>query len=190
MGKRGSSTADAAAVVAKKAKTKIADADAPDVGNWVQTKFLEKDLQNAAKIGILMDDPVKVHIVGPKIFPRPPMGFWVLFLAFLLRGFSFPPHPFLRRLLFAYGIQLHDLNPNTILHIVCFITLCECFLGIEPHWALWRQIFVVRLPLHYQTGGFSCMVCPDIKYFKLRKLENNPGWRTRWFYAKDQPTAG
>jgi ApbE superfamily uncharacterized protein (UPF0280 family) len=69
MGKRGSSAADAAAVVAKKAKTKIADADAPDVGNWVQTKFLEKDLQNAAKIGILMDDPVEVHIVGLEIFP-------------------------------------------------------------------------------------------------------------------------
>jgi hypothetical protein len=25
-----------------------------------------------------------------------------------------------------------------ILHIACFITLYECFLGIEPHWALWR----------------------------------------------------
>jgi hypothetical protein len=34
--------------------------------------------------------------------------------------------------------------------------LYECFLGIEPHWALWRQIFVIRRPLHYQTGGFSC----------------------------------
>jgi hypothetical protein len=61
-----------------------------------------------------------------------------MFLAFVLHGLSFPPHDFLRDLLFAYGIQLHDLNPNTILHIACFITLCECFLGVEPHWALWR----------------------------------------------------
>jgi hypothetical protein len=29
-------------------------------------------------------------------------------------------------------------------------------LGIEPHWALWRQIFIIWHPLHYQTGGFSC----------------------------------
>jgi hypothetical protein len=115
MGKRSSSTAGAATVVAKQAKTKTADA--PAVGNWVQTKFLEKDLQNAAKIGILKDDPAEVHIAGPKIIPRPPAGFWVLYLAFLLQGFSFPPHPFLFGLLFAYGIQLHDLNPNTILHI-------------------------------------------------------------------------
>jgi hypothetical protein len=136
MGKRSSSAAGTTAVAAKKAKTKTADADAPTVGNWVQTKFLEKDLQNAAKIGILKDDPAEVHIAGPEIIPRPPAGFWVLFLAFLLQGFSFPLHPFLRGLLFPYGIQLHDLNPNTIMHIACFIMLCECFLGIEPHWAL------------------------------------------------------
>jgi hypothetical protein len=160
MGKRSSSTAGAATVVAKQAKTKTADA--PAVGNWVQTKFLEKDLQNAAKIGILKDDLAEVHIAGLEIIPRPPAGFRVLFLAFVLRGFSFPLHPSLCGLLFAYGIQLHDLNPNTILHIACFIMLCECFLGIEPHWALWRRIFVVWRPLHYQTGGFSCKVRPDV----------------------------
>jgi hypothetical protein len=138
MGKRSSTATGAAVATVKKAKTKTADADAPIVGNWVQTKFLEKDWQSATKIGILKDDPAEVQIAGSKIIPRPPVGFRVLFLAFLLWGFSFPPHPFLRGLLFAYRIQLHDLNPNTILHIACFITLCECFLGIEPHWVLWR----------------------------------------------------
>jgi hypothetical protein len=34
------------------------------------------------------------------------------------------------------------------------------------------------------------MVRPEVEYFKLRTLENNLGWRTRWFYAKDQPAAG
>jgi hypothetical protein len=122
MGKRGSSAAGVTAALAKKAKTsaKTADADAPTLGNWVQTKFLEWDWQNATKTGILKDDPTEIRIAGPEIIPRPPAGFQVLFLAFLLRGFSFPPHPFLHGLLFAYGIQLHDLNPNTILQIACF----------------------------------------------------------------------
>jgi hypothetical protein len=84
MGKRSSSAVGATAVAAKKAKTKTADADSPTLGNWVQTKFLEKDWQNAAKIGILKDDPVEVHIAGPEIIPQPPAGFRVLFLAFLL----------------------------------------------------------------------------------------------------------
>jgi hypothetical protein len=52
MGKRSSFAAGAiAGAAAKKAKT--ADADALALGNWVQTKFLEKELQSAQKIGIL-----------------------------------------------------------------------------------------------------------------------------------------
>jgi hypothetical protein len=60
MGKRSSSVAGTTAGAAKKAKTKAADADTPPVGNWVQTKFLEKDWQNAIKIGILKNDPTEV----------------------------------------------------------------------------------------------------------------------------------
>jgi hypothetical protein len=137
MGKRSSTVTGAATGAALK-KAKTADTNAPAIGNWVQTKFLEKELQSTEKIGILKNDPAETLPAGPKIIPHPPAGFRVLFFAFLLWGFSFPPHPFLCGLLFAYGIQLHDLNPNTILHIACFIMLCECFLGIEHHWALWR----------------------------------------------------
>jgi hypothetical protein len=43
-------------------------------------------------------------------------------------------------LLFVYGVQLHQLTPNSILHISCFITLCEAFLGINPHWGLWKYL--------------------------------------------------
>jgi hypothetical protein len=84
MGKRSSTIAGAAA---KKAKT--ADADTPAVGNWVQTKFLEKELQIVEKIGILKNDLAKTLIVGPEIISRPPAGFRVLFFAFLLWGLSF-----------------------------------------------------------------------------------------------------
>jgi hypothetical protein len=105
----------------------------------------------------------------------------------MLRGLSLPPHPFLCGLLFVYGIQLHDLNPNTILHIACFIMLCEYFLGIEPHWVLWRWIFAIRHPCAIRL---SCQVRPDVPYFNLQTPENNPGWRTKWFYAKDKSSTG
>jgi hypothetical protein len=32
-------------------------------------------------------------------------------------------------------------------------------------------------------------VHPEVEYLKLRTPENNPGWRTRLFYTKDQPAA-
>jgi hypothetical protein len=68
-----------------------------------------------------------------EVIPRPADGFRVMFLFFLYRGLSLPAHEFLRGLLFVYGVQLHQLIPNLILHIACFITLCEAFLVIDPH---------------------------------------------------------
>src|SRR4051812_19452701 len=56
-------------------------------------------------------------------------------------------------LLFSYQLQLHDLTPNGMLHIVCFITLCEGFLGIYPHWGLWKRLFnVKRTNSEYAVG--------------------------------------
>jgi hypothetical protein len=131
-GKR-SSTAAGTTGGATAEKAKATDADQSVVGHWVQTKIGDRELMSAEKIGLLKEDPVEVLTAGPEIIPRPSAGFRVIFLAFLLRGLSLLPHPFLRGLLFAYGIQLHDLNPNTVLHIACFVMLYDCFLGIEPH---------------------------------------------------------
>jgi hypothetical protein len=30
----------------------------------------------------------------------------------------------------------------------------------------------------------------DVEYFNLQTPENNPGWRTKWFYASDKSSAG
>jgi hypothetical protein len=67
-----------------------------------------------------------------------------MFLAFLLHSFSLPDHEFLCGFLFVYGEQLHQLTLNSLLHITCFIMLCEAFLGVEPHWVLWKYLFLLR----------------------------------------------
>jgi hypothetical protein len=99
---------------------------------WVPSSFEESDLNKAQKEGFL---PVAAPIIFPddERVPTPLKGYRVMFLAFLLCGLSLPAHEFLRGLLFVYGVQLHQLTPNSILHIACFITLCESFLGIDPH---------------------------------------------------------
>jgi hypothetical protein len=89
MGKRSSTAAGAATGAAMK-KAKTADADAPAVGSWVQTKFLEKELQSAEKIGILKNDPAETLIAGPEIIPRPSAGFQYFYLRFSSGGFPFP----------------------------------------------------------------------------------------------------
>ena len=113
-------------------------------------------------------------------------------LHFLFRGLSLPAHEFLRGLLFTYGVQLWQLSPNSIFHLAFFITLCECFLGVEPHFGLWKKIFFVKR--HNSStgcsvvGGVGFAVRPGIKFFRLPLRESVQGWRERWFYIKDQKT--
>jgi hypothetical protein len=103
--------------------------------NWVPTEFKQTDLTKALADGLIADGD-QVIFPSTERIPKPPSGFRVIFLAFLLHGLSFPAHEFLHGLLFVYGVQLHRLTPNSILHIACFITLCESFLGIKPHFLL------------------------------------------------------
>jgi hypothetical protein len=103
--------------------------------SWVPSDFQQKDLDKARADGLVSDDD-QVTFPSTERIPKLPSGFRVMFFAFLLCGLSLPAHEFLRGLLFVYGVQLHQLTPNLILHITCFITLCESFLGIEPHFLL------------------------------------------------------
>jgi hypothetical protein len=113
-----------------------------------------------------------------------------MFFAFLLRGLSLPAHEFLRGLLFVYGVQLHQLTPNSILHIACFITLCESFLGIDPHFLLWRSLFrlcpSVSLSNKPELGGACISVRAESQYLEFSMAASVQGWRTKWFYIKDQ----
>src|SRR3954453_23053907 len=90
-------------------------------------------------------------------FPNPSEGKRVCFVSFLLRGNGFPIHPFLRGLLEFYGLQLHNLTPASILHIAGFVALCELFLGVEAHFALWKRLFCLvprsQEGLIYEVGG-------------------------------------
>jgi hypothetical protein len=58
-------------------------------------------------------------------------------------GFGVLAHQFLRSLLQFYNLELHHLNPSGILHMVSFVTLCETYMGIEPHLYRWNYFFRV-----------------------------------------------
>jgi hypothetical protein len=113
-----------------------------------------------------------------------------MFLSFLLHGLSFPAHEFLRGLLYVYGVQLHQLTPNSILRIAWFVTLYESFLGIEPHFLLWRSIFRLRpgvsLANKPELGRAVISVRPEAQYLEFSMSSSVQGWRTKWFYIKDR----
>jgi hypothetical protein len=62
-------------------------------------------------------------------------------MVFYEQGFGVPSHQFLRSLLQFYGSELHHLTPSEILHATAFVTLCEAYIGIEPHFDLWNYFF-------------------------------------------------
>ena len=68
-----------------------------------------------------------------QLIPTPRPHERVVFLPHLLRGLGFPLHPFVRGLMYYYGLDFDDLAPNFILNISAFIVVCEAFLCIQPH---------------------------------------------------------
>ena len=123
--------------------------------------------------------------------PNPSKGERVCFVPYLIRGLGFPIHPFLRGLLEFYGLQLHHLTPASILHIAGFVALCELFLGIEPHFALWKRLFCLVPRSHegsiYQVGGAEIWRIAGTGYLSGTPKKASEDWPSEWFYMEDAP---
>jgi hypothetical protein len=65
--------------------------------------------------------------------PSPPPGYVVSFVSFHERGFGVPASHFMRAILHVYGVELHNLSPNSISQAAIFTAVCEGYLGIDPH---------------------------------------------------------
>ena len=149
-------------------------------GKWERSTFGAADLGSLMADGLVVGDVVR--ILGNEPVPAPTADERVCFQAFFPLGFALPIHPFVRGLLYSYRLQLHDLTPNGILHISCFITLCEAFLGIYPHWGLWKCLFnIKRTNSEYVVGQVGISIRDNNSYFDLEKLDSGSGWRKSRF---------
>jgi hypothetical protein len=71
--KRGSTAAGATAgAAAKKAKT--VEGETSVIGNWVQSKINDRELDTTEKNVLLRHDPAEALAAGPEIIPRPPLA--------------------------------------------------------------------------------------------------------------------
>ena len=91
-------------------------------------------------------------------------------------------------------ISMCNLHPNTILHISIFIHFYETFLGVLPHFNLFRHLFWLK-----KKGGGGSKVVGGV-YLQLRdgmasEYINVPlntslkGWNSKWFYIKQSHPA-
>ena len=101
-------------------------------GKWVASTVKEKHIANLWVVGYLAADIAHQLPDAGQIIPTPGPHERVVFLAHFIHGLGFPLHPFARGLMFYYGLDFHDLAPNSFLHISAFIVVCEALLYI-PH---------------------------------------------------------
>ena len=130
-GTKGKRAAGKDKVMDEEASLKKVDCD------WGKSSVKAQELEDLWEKGLLpLLEEMKTRAPGKDTVPSPCDGERVCFVDFLPRGFAFPFHPFLRSLLYVYGIQIHDLTPHGVLSLASFFVLCECLLGIEPNWWL------------------------------------------------------
>jgi hypothetical protein len=71
--------------------------------------------------------------------PMPNTNEIIVSTTFFQHEFGLPACDFFRGLLHHYKIELIQLNPNSILHIVVFVHLCEAYLVVLPNFALFKH---------------------------------------------------
>jgi hypothetical protein len=108
----------------------------------------------------IVSEPDLLHIVFVGVLPPKELCSWricrgvtvptedthgsVIYIPFLIRGLALPISPFFRGLLDFYHLNLTHLNPNSILQVSIFVHLCEAYLGIMPHFRLWKYLYHCR----------------------------------------------
>jgi hypothetical protein len=123
-------------------------------------------------------------------FPSEDVKEQVVFTSFFERGFNLPAGDFFRGLLYYYRLELVHLVPNSITVVSTFIHFCEAYLGIPPHFTLWRYFFCIK-STSKRSGPVGAVM------FNLRSglkaewidtdlLDNTARWRSEWFYIADQ----
>ena len=88
--------------------------------------------------------------------------------------------------MFYYGLDFHDLAPDSFLHVSAFIFMCEAFLRIPPHFGLWLKIFNVKPKVvdgkQAKCGGATVSKLTNTPWPKGSFTETSNLWQREWFY--------
>ena len=91
--------------------------------------------------------------------------------------------------MYYYGIDFHDLSPNSFLNISAFIVVCEAFLRIQPHFGLWLKVFNVKPKVvdgqHTECTGAMVSKLTNVSWPKGTFVETVKEWQKQWFYITE-----
>jgi hypothetical protein len=121
-------------------------------------------------------------------FPSEDVKVQVVFGSFFERGFNLLAGDFFRGLLYYYRLELVHLVANSIIVVSTFINFYEVYLGIPPHFALWRHFFYVK-STGKRSGPVGAVMFNMRSGLKAELIDtdlpdNTTGWRSEWFYLR------
>jgi hypothetical protein len=112
---------------------------------WVWSTMTEAKIHAFVDYGLLRPKAeVEWKAATGEEFPTEYVKEQVVFTSFFERDFNLPVGDFFRGLLYYYKLELVHLVPNSITIVSTFIHFCEAYLGISPHFLLWRYLFCVK----------------------------------------------
>jgi hypothetical protein len=154
---------------------------------WVRSTMTEAKIQ----CGLLQPkEEVEWRAAAWEQFPTKDIKEQIIFASFFERGFNLPEGDFFRGLLYYYKLELVHFVPNSITVVSTFIHFCEVYLGISPHFLLWRYLFCVKhIGKRLGTVGavmFSLRSGLKVEWIDTDLPDNTAGWRSEWFYIVDQ----
>jgi hypothetical protein len=129
--------------------------------------------------------------------PSPSPGYVLSFVSFHERGFGVPASRFMRAILHVYGVELHNLSPNSIAQAAIFAAVCEGFLGIAPHSDLWTHLFSAELfasttgEKRVRTTVWAGGCILQLRQARMKQYipailaSSNKGWQRWWFYLRN-----
>ncbi|KAK1665852.1 hypothetical protein QYE76_054011 [Lolium multiflorum] len=155
-------------------------------GQWWPCETTDTELRELQNEGM-----ISAHwsFIRDTIVPKPGVGEVVMTKAWVERGLSLPCSEFFLSVLNTYGLQPHNICPNSYLLLSNFVTLCEGHLGIRPDIKLWQFFFRVKKETKDKAmlncGSMTFMLRPGRMYPPHDSHESVRYWNAGWFYEKN-----
>jgi hypothetical protein len=144
---------------------------------WTPSEVTQVHLHDLVNQGFMMAVELATYRVPEDpASPASAEEYIVVFAVFYEWGFGVLSHWFFYSLLQYYSMELHHLTPSGILHITTFVTLCEAYMGIDPHFIMWNYFLDAEaavlegVVIHVKSKH-------DVDpYFDLPMSESTDGW--------------
>jgi hypothetical protein len=162
----------------------------PNLNEWKKSKTKTEDLLALVNSGFLREKEMDMWcaIAGDPYPMEKNPDEVPMFARFVERRPALPASDFFKGLLKYYGIEYLNLNPNGIFHVSVFVHFCEAFVGIKPHWILFRKFFRVKPqpstndPRVVGGADFQMREHAADQCLSYKLIDSNQDWKANWFY--------